>query len=363
MYFIGTWFKRHFSDPQVVLLWFLVLIGFLIIVLLGHMLAPVLASVAVAYLLQGLISILERIKIPRSVAVVTVFSGFMLFLAFLSIRLLPLLWQQFAEFFQQLPTMIAWTQQQLLRLPERYPELVSERQILEMINALRSELTHVGQQILTLSIASARVMIWIVAYMFLAPLLIFFMLKDKDRLLEWLTHFLPQDRTMASEVWQEVDQQIGNFARGKFWEILIVWVASYLTFAFFGLQFSMLISLFVGLSVLVPYIGATVMTFPVGAIAYFQWGLSPDFAYVVGAYIVLQLLDGNVLAPLLFSEVVNLHPVAVIVAILLFGGIFGFWGVFFAIPLATLVQAILRALSKDRGPPPSDILPGDRSPA
>ncbi len=78
-------------------------------------------------------------------------------------------------------------------------------------------------------------------------------------------------------------------------------------------------------------------------IAWFQWGWSADFLWLAVAYFVIQVLDGNVLVPLLFSEAVNLHPVAIIVAILVFGGLWGFWGVFFAIPLATLVQAVIRA--------------------
>jgi putative permease len=63
-------------------------------------------------------------------------------------------------------------------------------------------------------------------------------------------------------------------------------------------------------------------------------------------YTVIQTLDGNVLVPLLFSEAVNLHPVAIICAVLLFGGLWGFWGVFFAIPLATLFKAVLDAWPK-----------------
>jgi putative permease len=140
-----------------------------------------------------------------------------------------------------------------------------------------------------------------------------------------------------------VDQQIGNYVRGKFWEILIVWSVSFVTFTILRLQFAMLISLFVGLSVLIPYIGAVAMTIPVASIAYFQWGLSSQFAYAVAAYVVIQILDGNVLVALLFSEAVSIHPVAIIAAILVFGGTFGFWGVFFAIPLATLVHAIVKA--------------------
>ncbi len=130
------------------------------------------------------------------------------------------------------------------------------------------------------------------------------------------------------------------------WEILIAWGASYLTFHAFGLNYAMLLSLLVGLSVIIPYIGAAMATFPVLLVAWFQWGWSPHFTWLTVAYFIIHALDGNVLVPLLFSEVVNLHPVAIIVAILVFGGIWEFWGVFFAIPLATLVHAILTAWPK-----------------
>jgi putative permease len=343
MKLISSWFERRFSDPQVVVLVVLLIVGSIAILVLGEMLAPVLASVVIAYLLQGPVGALERRKIPRSVAVVLVFLIFVVFLLFLLLGLLPLLWQQVGQLFQELPSMITWTQRELLRLPERYPDFISEQQVIDIINVLRSELTSLGQRILSLSVASVRVLIWIMVYIFLMPLLVFFLLKDKERLLQWMTSLLPDERSLATEVWHEVDQQIGNYVRGKFWEILIVWSTSYVTFTILGLQFAMLISFFVGLSVLIPYIGAVAMALPVASIAYFQWRWSSDFFYAVGAYVVIQILDGNVLVALLFSEVVNLHPVAIIVAVLVFGGILGFWGVFFAIPLATLVQAVIKA--------------------
>ncbi|MGV8546541.1 AI-2E family transporter, partial [Pseudomonas aeruginosa] len=81
-------------------------------------------------------------------------------------------------------------------------------------------------------------------------------------------------------------------------------------------------------------------------IACFTWGWSDTFIYLLVAHAITQALDGNVLVPLLFSEAENLHPVAIICAVLLFGGLWGFWGVFFAIPLATLVKAVLDAWPK-----------------
>jgi putative permease len=348
MQVIGYWFRRHFSDPQVVILTVLLITGAVVLLLLGHMLAPVFAGVVIAYLLEGLVNILGRRRVPRLIAVLVVFLCFVFFLLFLLFGLFPLLWQQVVELFQELPSKISWVQRELLRLPERYPDFVSEQQVIDIISVLRSELTLLGQRILSLSMASVRGLIWILVYIFLIPLLVFFFLKDKDRILKWVTGFLPENRTLTTEVWQEVDQQIGNYIRGKFWEILIVWAASYLTFTILGLKYAMLVSLFVGLSVLVPYIGATVMVLPVAWIAYFQWGWSSPLAYVLIAYIVIQILDGNLLVTLLFSEVVNLHPIAIVAAVLVFGGLWGFWGVFFAIPLATLVQAVLKAWSQHR---------------
>lgn len=343
MNLISDWFRRNLSDPQVVILGVVLVILSVVVLVLGKMLAPVLASVVIAYLLQGPVGALERRRIPRLIAVLLIFLGFVIFLLFLLLGLMPLLWVQVEQLSAQLPSMISWSQQTLLRLPERYPDFISEQHIIDVIDVLRSELTSVGQRVLSLSLASVRVLIAFLVYIFLMPLLVFFLLKDRDRLLQWLTSFLPEDRSLASEVWREVDFQIGNYVRGKAWEIMIVWAVSWATFSILGLQYAMLISLFVGLSVLIPYIGAIFMTLPVASIAYFQWGCCSQFAYVVGAYVVIQILDGNVLVALLFSEVVNLHPVAIIVAVLVFGGMFGFWGVFFAIPLATLVQAVLKA--------------------
>lgn len=144
-------------------------------------------------------------------------------------------------------------------------------------------------------------------------------------------------------IWSEMDVQFANYVRGKAIEILIVGIASFIAFLILDLNYAALLALLVGLSVLIPYIGATVVTLPVLLVGYMQWGYSPDFLWLFVVYGTIQLIDGNMLVPLLFSEVVNLHPVAIIVAVLLFGGIWGFWGVFFAIPLATLVKAVYNA--------------------
>lgn len=343
MQLIYEWFKRTFSDPQLVVLLLLLVGGFAIIITMGDMLAPLLASLVIAYLLEGLTGLMERRGVPRMVAVLMVFSLFMVALALILFGLMPLLYKQVTELLQQLPRMLSQGQQALMALPAKYPELVSPEQINNVINALGSEIGNMGQKILSASLSSVVGLITILVYLVLVPLLVFFFLKDKQIIVDWISDRLPNERLIAINVWKEVDGQIANYVRGKFWEIIVVWSASLLTFTFLGLQYAMLLGLLVGLSVIVPYIGATLVTFPVLLVGWFQWGWGADLGWLALVYLIIQALDGNVLVPLLFSEVVSLHPVAIILAILVFGGFWGLWGVFFAIPLATLVNAVLQA--------------------
>ena len=346
MRLITDWFKRTFSDPQVVVLTLVLVIGFAVVLVLGDMLAPALASLVIAYLLEGIVGFLERRHFPRLAAVLVVFVAFVLALVLVIFGLLPLLSRQVTQLVQQLPAMIGQGQHLLMQLPEKYPELVTVAQVQDAIGMLRRELASMGQSLLSLSLSSVVGIITIVVYLILVPLLVFFFLKDKRLILDWMLQFLPSERRITSRVWIDVDSQIANYVRGKFWEIIIVGSVSYATFTAFGLDYALLLAVLVGLSVVVPYVGAAVVTIPVVLIAWFQWGWGPSFIWLAVAYLIIQALDGNVLVPLLFSEVVSLHPVAIIIAILVFGGLWGFWGVFFAIPLATLVKAVLSAWPK-----------------
>ncbi len=339
---LGDWFHRYLSDPQAVVLALLLVIGFTIIITMSDMLMPALAALVIAYLLEGLVRFMQVYNVTRFRAVILVFSLFIAFLIFFFGGLVPLVSSQLTEFVKEVPNYISFAQQALLQLPQ-HVSYISDTQIREIMAVVNKEIAGFGQTIVTGTLSSIPGLLTLVVYAILVPLLVFFFLKDKDVLLKWCSSFLPQQRDLMSGVWDEVDQQIGNYIRGKVWEIFIVGIATYIVFAIFGLKYALLLSAVVGLSVLIPYIGATVVSIPVAVIAYFQWGISSDFWYLIIAYFVVQALDGNVLVPLLFSEVVNLHPVAIILSILVFGGLWGFWGVFFAIPLGTLVNALLIA--------------------
>ena len=351
MNIVARWLKRNLSDPQIVFLTLLLATVFTVLLFMGDMLAPVLASIVIAYLLEGMVLPLERRGLPRLPSVLLVYLLFLMFVVLVLVGVLPLLSRQITDLVQQLPNMVSEGTRFLMDLPERYPELLTQQQINELIAFMRAEAVSFGQQVLSWSLTKVSGLLTILVYLILMPVLVFFFMKDKALILGWFRQYLPKYHGIAGKVWKDVDRQISNYVRGKAWEILIVWGVSFITFESFGLKYALLLSLLVGLSVIIPYIGAAVVTVPVLLVAWFQWGWSAPFIWLMVAYFVIQALDGNVLVPLIFSEVVNLHPVAIIVAILVFGGLWGFWGVFFAIPLATLVQAILTAWPQPREEP------------
>jgi putative permease len=343
MNLLTSWFRRTFADPQVVILGIVLVVGFVVVVGLGRMLAPVFASIVIAYLLEAAVVQLQRMGLPRIASVLLVFLLFLASLFFLLFGLVPMLTRQLTQLVQQIPNYISQGQELLLQLPQRYPQMVSEEQVQHLINSVGNELAVAGQQFLTWSLTSVGNVVGLLVLLVLIPVLVFFLLKDKELLIDWFKGYLPADRHLVSSVWADVEAQIANYVRGKAGEIVIVGAVSYVTFISLGLEYSALLATMVGFSVLVPYIGAAVITLPIAFVAYFQWGWGWSFGQVIIAYAIIQALDGNVLVPLLFSEALNLHPVAIIVAILVFGGLWGFWGIFFAIPLATVVQAVLKA--------------------
>ncbi len=341
---LATLFKRFLPNEQAFSLALFLVACFLLIYSLGGLLMPVFVSVVLAYLLEGLVVNLERLHIPRTLAVLMVFAVFLASLSFVLLYLLPIIYEQSIELVLNVPNIFNRAQKSILRLPQLYPKLINEQKIYQLMTAAQLELLTYGQRFLSVSAASVVGLASALIYLFLVPMMVFFFLKDKRVFLAWGMRFMPKERNLTVRVWEEVDIQIGNYVRGKISEMLILWLASLVTFAAFGLNYAMLLSVLMGFSVIIPYIGSTLVTFPVLIVAYLQWGFDgDDFTYLLVAYLVVQALDAVFLIPFLFSEAVNLHPVAIIIAILFFGGLWGFWGVFFAIPLATVVKAVLTA--------------------
>lgn len=346
--YLRNWFQRRFSDPNAVTLTILLVIGFTVITLWGRILAPFFVAIVFAYLLDGPATALQRIGIQRFIASTLVFLTFILFMLLFMIFLVPVVWEQSFNLIRELPK-IAQAWDQLMEQAQEYaPAFIEPQQVRAFSENITSRLLSFGESLLAQSLSSLVNAFTLLIYLVIVPLLVFFMLKDKELLVGHFTRILPSQRRMISQVGSEMNLQIRNYIRGKALEIIIVGVVTYIVFTFFDLRYAALLATLVGFSVLIPYIGAAVVTVPVALVGLFQFGVSSTLVWLIVAYLIIQALDGNVLVPLLFSEAVSLHPIYIIASVLIFGAIWGFWGVFFAIPLASLVKAVIRAFSEQR---------------
>jgi len=341
MKLFDDWLRKRLADTELVMLLSSLLVIFLLLMLLGKVLAPVLFAVALAYVIDGVVALLERMRVPRLPAIFIAGGSTMLVMMFALLAVLPLLTEQIGRLVMNAPTYVQSMREMLQHLRDSYGGWINPDYLQQVIAALASKLQEWGGAALKFSIASIPGMISLLVYAVLVPVLVFFFLKDKDELQAWAKQFLPRERGLLRRVGSELDVQIGNYIRGKFWEALAVGIAMWIVYWWMGHEYALLLGVLTGISVWVPFVGAAVVTVPVILLSFFQWGWTDTMGWAIAAYAIVQAFDANVFVPWLFSEIVNLHPVAIIVAILVFGSLWGLIGVVIAIPLAALVKSVV----------------------
>jgi len=336
-------FKKIFSNEETILFSFALLIFFIVISFFGSVLTPFIISIIVAYLLVGMQKKIQSYNISEKVSLVITFSIFIVTGATLVIWLVPLLYTQLQAFVLDVPNLINNFRDFISELPSKFPDLVSSDQITIFFQAVSEEISAIAQNIVKTSISSIQSAITVLLYIILFPILVYFFLFDRKNIIDGCLKVIPGRRKMFTSIWAEMDIQLSNYVRGKTIEIFIVGIAAAIIFSSLGLRYSALLSVLVGLSVIIPYVGAFLVTIPVVVVGLIQFGLGTQFTILISLYLLLQALDGNLLVPIIFSETVKLHPVIIILAVFIFGSMFGFWGVFFSIPIATFIKAVWNA--------------------
>ncbi len=332
--------RKIFKDPHMVVLLLAFAISIGTIWLLGAALAPVVVAIAIAYALDDPIERLKTRGLPRYAGIVLIYSLFLLLYTAMLLLGLPVALRQSGRLMQELPNLLQvtsdyfrqvelpWLNSYAPNFVQELPERLINTLVLQSKNLLSKGLDTFGQ-----------VTVWVVNLMII-PLLVLFFLIDKERLLRGIAYLLPRNLQLVSRIWLEMEERMVSYVRGKVWEILAVAVATWAVFSLLGFRFSFIMAIISGISVLIPYVGAFAVAVPLFFLGAFQWGFQWELTWLMLAYVVLQMLDGNVLVPFLFSEAVKMPPTMILIGIIVFGSLWGVWGVFFAIPLATLCKAV-----------------------
>lgn len=337
---LGSWLKEYLGNKQAIAL---ILVNFTIVILVyyfGKIFTPILIAAVLSFMMQGPINVLHRYLSYKSSCILafTIFT-FINVVGF--VTLIPALWQQGTLLTDEIPNIIQSLKGAVDYLFSEQLSFISPAMIDQALAGTQNDLSRLSKNILQFSFSSIPSVVVVLIYFILVPLVMFFFNIDKDKIGQYLASYLPKETAQLKVISDEILRQFSNYIRGKIYQILVIGVVTCVAFRLLALKYAILLGTLVGLSVLVPYVGATLVTIPVVTVAFFQWGLSSEFSTTIIVYFLIQILDGNVLVPLLFSEAVSLHPLTIILAVLFFGYLGGLWGIFFAIPLAAICNAYL----------------------
>ncbi len=248
--------KNIFSNEETIIFSLAILLFFLVISFFGSILTPFMISIVVAYLLVGMQKKIQSYDVSANVALIITFSVFIITGAALLIWLVPLLYIQLQAFILDVPNLINNFLDFISGLPAKFPDLVSSEQISIFFQAVSEEVSAIAQNIVKSSISGIQSAITFLLYIILFPILVYFFLFDRKNIIEGFIKIIPGKREMLTNIWAEMDIQLSNYVRGKTIEIFIVGIAAAIIFASLGLKYSALLSVLVGLSVIIPYVGA-----------------------------------------------------------------------------------------------------------
>lgn len=307
-------------------------------------LQPAFLALVAAYLMERPVSRMQRLGLARTQAVCLALLIVTLLLWWLLAAILPLVWSQGQAFLSALPDLAATGRAYLEHFWSAQGSWVSERQLTLLLQRLESQILNFINNIVASSLSGVAGVFYALVYVVLLPMMVFFLLKDKVVLLADLQQKMPELSRQLQPVWRELDHQLLGYIQGKLLELIILALSCYILFYIFALPYALLLAILVGFSVFIPYIGIAVVTVPLVLVVIGQWGIGSTSGWLLIIYLLLQLLDAYVLVPLLFGRVVDINPFYIMLAVLVFGGLFGFWGVVFAIPLASLIKVLLHTV-------------------
>lgn len=316
--------------------------------LLSPILAPFLLAAILAYICDPLVDRLENWRVPRSAGVLVVMLLLAALFVLLALALVPLVQQEALQLAERLP-------QAATMLDEKLAPWLRERFGIEVqfdaatLRQLLSENRDSVEELAKRLIASLKIgglaLIGLLANLLLAPVVMFYLLRDWKEILHRLESLIPlrwHDRSM--KMLRDINAVLAEFLRGQISVMLLL--AAYYSLGLWlaGVDFALPVGLLTGLLIFIPYVGyaaGLILALLVAALQFEGWGV------IAGALIVFglgQALESFLLTPFLVGERIGLHPLAVIFALMAFGQLFGFFGVLLALPAGAALLVGLREL-------------------
>lgn len=316
---------------------FLVVLWFM-----GDVLLPFVLGSAVAYFLDPVADRLQRLGLSRAMATALITVVALLTFVIMALLVIPTLVSQAINLFEIAPDL---TKRLSTVVAERFPSILEEGSTLQTsITSLGSAVQERGGELLNTALSSAAGIINIVMLFVIVPVVAVYMLLDWDRMIAHIDGLLPRDHApVIRKLARDIDKTLASFIRGMGTVCLILGTYYAIALMLVGLQFGLVVGFIAGLVTFIPYLGALIGGALAIGLALFQfWGDWVSIGLVAGIFAIGQVIEGNVLTPKLVGNSVGLHPVWLILALSVFGTLFGFVGMLVAVPVAAAFGVVAR---------------------
>lgn len=309
---------------------------------LGDVMLPFIAGAAVAYFLDPLADRLERMGLSRVAATVVITLAAALVVGLAIVWLVPMLIGQAVALAEAVPGLIGKLHGAIsARLPDGFGDDPTVR---EQIAGLGGLLRDKALGLVNLLMSSAAGVVSFFLFIVVVPVVAFYLLLDWDRMTAVMDGLLPRDHAPVIRVLaSEVDRVLSGFVRGQLSVCLILAVFYAVGLMLVGLQFGLVVGVLTGLVSFIPYVGAILGGALAIGLALVQfWDQPALIGVIVVVFAAGQFLEGNILVPRLVGSSVGLHPVWLLLALSVFGALFGFVGMLVAVPVAAVIGVMAR---------------------
>jgi predicted PurR-regulated permease PerM len=313
--------------------------------LLAPVLTPFVAAGLLAYMGDPFADKLQRLKMPRTVAVVVVFLSTFLLLALLIVLIGPLVKTQINALFQALPDIARQVEQVWLPTVLGWLNVEPGEDVgIGAFLARYSDMFGSWSGKILLGVGkSGGVLAAAVLSLFLIPILTFYLLRDWDSFMVHLGALVPESqRETVFGLAKETDAVLGAFLRGQILVMLALAGIYSLGLSLIGLKFAVAIGVVAGLVSFVPYLGFVFGIVLAGMTVVLEPNPLWNLVGVIVTFTVAQLIEGAFLTPKLVGDRIGLHPVLVIFAVAAGGQLFGFFGILLALPAAAVLSVLVR---------------------
>lgn len=311
---------------------------------LGNVLLPFILGGAIAYCLDPVADWLERLGLSRAAATAVITVVTILIFVVMVLAIIPTLVNQTVSLFNTAPQLFRDLQ---AFLSERFPSVLTEGSVVrETIASVGTAIRDKGGELMNTALASVASLLSIVTLFVIVPVVAVYLLLDWDRMVAKVDAMIPLDhRETVRHLAREIDRVLAGFIRGMGSVCMILGVYYAGALWLVGLQFGLVVGVVAGMLTFIPYVGAIVGGVLAIGLALFQfWG---DWVWIIVVWAIFQsgqFIEGNVLTPRMVGNSVGLHPVWLLLALSVFGSLFGFVGLLVAVPVAAALGVVARFL-------------------